>query len=132
MSQDSFQKTIVVVAEDLDDLNHVNNIRYLEWIQDISKEHWTARTPDQLRKEVVWVVLNHYIEYKNAAFLGDKVEIKTYIAKTKGAISTRVVEMRLENSEAILVKSTTEWCLLNASTFKPMRISDEIRSYFEG
>jgi len=37
-----YEKTLTVVTEDLDELAHVNNVRYLDWIQDISKEHWNA------------------------------------------------------------------------------------------
>ena len=46
------QKSIRVSAQDLDDLQHVNNVRYLEWIQDISKEHWQLKAPVELQKEL--------------------------------------------------------------------------------
>ncbi|MGC1514312.1 MAG: acyl-CoA thioesterase, partial [Maribacter sp.] len=29
-----FKKELIVKEEDLDDLNHVNNVRYVQWIQD--------------------------------------------------------------------------------------------------
>ena len=29
-----------VLPDHLDDLKHVNNIQYLNWIQEISKKHW--------------------------------------------------------------------------------------------
>ena len=128
---DFFEKTIIVQEEDLDDLNHVNNVRYVEWIQDISREHWEIRAPERTRQESVWVVMSHNIEYRNEARLGDEVVIKTYIAETKGAISVRAVEMKLKKSGKWLVESRTKWCLLNASSLKPMRISEEIRSLFK-
>ena len=127
---DYHEKTLVVEEGDLDDLNHVNNVRYLEWIQDISKEHWELNVPDSVKQELAWVVSSHYIQYRGEAKLGDSIQIKTYIAETRGAISVRAVEMRLAESGKILVESKTEWCLLNAKTFKPMRISEEIRSFF--
>ena len=36
----TYSEAFDVVPNDLDDLNHVNNIRYVEWIQEISKRHW--------------------------------------------------------------------------------------------
>ncbi len=127
----SYQKTVQVTQDDLDDLNHVNNIRYIEWIQDISKEHWETTVPPHQREDIIWVVVSHNIQYRGEARLGDVVEIKTYIAETRGPLSIRAVEMHLSGTEVLLVESHTEWCLLNATKLKPMRISKELRSFFE-
>ena len=108
-----FEKTIKVQEGDLDDLNHVNNVRYVQWMQDIAKEHWQAKAPEELVNTTVWVVLTHHITYKSAAKLNDNILIKTYIAKSKGPVSVRVVEMYNKENKQLLVKSKTEWCLLN-------------------
>lgn len=128
---DYYEKVISVRKEDLDQLDHVNNVRYLEWIQEVSREHWEANASEKVKNEVVWVVLSHHVHYRSEARLGDRIRIKTFIAETRGAISVRAVEMRLEKSDSLLVESKTEWCLLNADNLKPMRISSEIRSFFE-
>lgn len=125
-----YTKTLKVVQDDLDDLEHVNNVRYVQWMQDIAKEHWKAKAPKELVEETVWVVLTHHITYKNAAKLDDEIVLKTYIEKSRGAISTRVVEMFHKETDQLLVKAKTEWCLLNSKTFKPMRIAAEIVSVF--
>lgn len=125
-----FTKTITVKEADLDDLMHVNNVRYVQWIQDISKEHWEKSVPAKLNKSVIWVVQNHNITYKGSAKLGDTIQLKTYIAATKGATSHRVVEMRNEHSGELLLESKTAWCLLDPKTFRPMRISGEISAIF--
>lgn len=128
---DLYEKVVTVGEDDLDDLLHVNNVRYVEWIQEISKEHWEERASEKIKNEAVWVVLSHQIQYRNEARLGDNVIIKTYITDTKGAVSVRAVKMYLAEKDILLVESSTEWCLLNASTLRPMRISQEIRSFFE-
>lgn len=127
---ETFEKTLEVTKEDLDDLNHVNNVRYVQWIQDISKEHWESKATEEMRKEVVWVVRQHVITYKNAAKLGDSVVLKTHIAKSEGPISTRVVHMYDSQKNTLLVASKTDWCLLNAASLRPMRISEEIKNVF--
>ena len=126
----SYQKTITVKEDDLDDLDHVNNVRYVQWMQDISKEHWMKAAPEEMRKGIIWVVMTHHITYKSAAVLGDVIEMSTYIQKSKGAVSVRIVEMHNKMTKELLVKSSTEWCLLNAETYRPMRISDEIKDFF--
>lgn len=125
-----FEKSLVVIQDDLDDLEHVNNVRYVQWMQDIAKEHWLAKAPENLIKSTVWVVLSHHIAYKSAAKIDDVILLRTYIEKSKGPVSTRIVEMYNKETGQLLVNAKTEWCLLNSKTFKPMRISPEIAGIF--
>lgn len=126
----TFEKIIKVCEDDIDDLDHVNNVRYVQWIQDISKEHWQTVAPEDMKAGNIWVVRNHNIDYKSSAKLGDRIIIRTHIADTKGAISVRCVEMYNKETNQLLVRSNTEWCLLNANTLKPMRISEAIKEVF--
>ena len=127
---ETYSKLITVSENDLDDLEHVNNVRYVQWMQDIAKEHWQSKASEEIQNGIVWVVLKHNIQYKGAAKLGDIINVKTYIAKTEGATSTRVVEMYNNKTNQLLIQSETDWCLLNAETMKPMRISPEIENIF--
>ena len=76
-----FEQFRTVISDDIDHLNHVNNIRYLEWIQALARAHWTSLTTKQQRQENVWVVLRHEIDYKASAFLGDQLHLKTYVTE---------------------------------------------------
>ncbi|VXC31104.1 acyl-CoA thioesterase [Maribacter litoralis] len=126
----SFHKEITVSVDDLDDLNHVNNVRYVQWIQDISKEHWQASASSLMQDQVIWVVLSHHIEYKRAAVLNDPIKISTYIDSSSGAKSIRIVEMKHATTNKLLVKSSTEWCLLESKSYRPIRIPDNIKEIF--
>mgnify|MGYP003624964204 CR=1 FL=1 len=127
----AFSKTIEVKEDDLDDLNHVNNVRYVQWIQDIAKEHWREKAPKELVEHSIWVVKSHYIEYKKAAFLNDILEIKTYIKESKGALSIRIVEMFDKTTNELILKSKTEWVLLDTNSYRPIRVSDDIIAIFK-
>lgn len=127
-----FCKSIKVVPEDLDELQHVNNVRYVQWIQDISREHWLEVAPPDLVEKAVWVVRKHEIEYKDAAVLGDEIKIITYIESTKGPLSHRVVEMQMSDTQALLLRSRTAWCYLDSKTLQPIRIPKEIDILFTG
>ncbi|MBA4744160.1 MAG: acyl-CoA thioesterase [Muricauda sp.] len=126
----NYSEVFDVVPDDLDDLDHVNNIRYVEWIQDISKKHWTQVAPKDIQQSMIWVVRNHNITYHKSAVLGNTIKISTYIKSNRGPISTRVVEVKNNNTDELLVKSVTEWCLLDAKTFRPKRVPEEIQSLF--
>lgn len=123
-----FEKAITVNNDDLDELNHVNNVRYVQWIQDIAKAHWEQNAIQTIKESFYWVVVNHFIEYKAPAYLNDLILIKTYVTKSKGVTSIRVVE--IHKNDKLLVKAETVWCLLSKSTNRPTRITDEIVSLF--
>ena len=119
-----------VVQADLDELNHVNNVRYIQWIQDISKNHWYAATTEAMRKELIWVVKNHNVTYHHPALLGDLLEIETYIQENKGPISVRNVRIKNNKTNQLLVSANTEWCLLDATSFKPKRVPEFVKELF--
>ena len=35
----SFEQTLTVTSDHLDELKHVNNVQYLQWVQDIAGAH---------------------------------------------------------------------------------------------
>lgn len=126
----NYTETFDVQLKDLDDLNHVNNVRYVEWIQEISKNHWEKVTSQEVRNEMVWVVKNHNISYHKSAVLGDTIQMNTYIKDNTGPISTRVVEIKNNKTGQLLVNAHTEWCLLDAKTFRPKRVPDAVKNLF--
>lgn len=125
-----YKKNIQVTQEDLDELEHVNNVRYLEWVQEISKEHWESRVNKKVLNEIIWVVRNHHITYYESALLHDSIQISTQVAAWKGPISIRQVEMKNNKSGKVLVKASTEWCALHPKTLKPIRVSEDIQKLF--
>ncbi len=126
-----FEMIKKVERDDLDELDHVNNVRYVQWIQDISRAHWESRATERMRDKAIWVVRQHLIQYRSSATLGDTLRMRTFISKSEGAISTRVVEMENQDSGQVVIRSETEWCLLDRETYRPMRIPEEIRSVFD-
>ena len=126
----TYSKIITVEETDLDELNHVNNVRYLEWVQAISKEHWEQIVGKNSNEKLIWVVRNHNITYYESAVLNDTVEITTKVSKWKGPISIRQVEMKNNKTDRLLVKARTEWCALHPKTFKPVRVPEDIQRLF--
>ena len=126
---DSYSIVKTVTKEDLDDLNHVNNVVYVDWIQEVSKKHWEVVSKN-ITSPYIWVVRRHDITYYGAAKLDDDVLVSTSVRDSKGPISYRKVHMQDNNTGKVLVKSLTEWCLLNSKTLKPIRVPENIKNLF--
>ena len=127
----TFEKIITVTQEDLDQLNHVNNVRYVQWVQDIAKAHWMLRAPNQIVDDYFWVLVRHTIDYKNQAVLGDILKLKTYVLNSEGVTSVRMVEIFNASTNKLLVKSETKWCFMDKKTYRPTRILAEVANLFD-
>jgi acyl-CoA thioester hydrolase len=124
------QKIIVVKSADIDELNHVNNVVYLSWVQDIAKEHWQIRASQEIINQYKWVVVNHNITYKKPLKIHQKVFIKTQVFdNAKGVLWGRMVWI-YDDSEVLVAEANTQYCLVDTQSFKPRRITDEIKSIF--
>ena len=125
-----FEKIIKVLPEHLDDLNHVNNVQYVQWMQDIAKEHWEKMVPNHINEKMIWVVRSHNITYKKSALLGQNIRIQTYISENRGFLSFRVVKMFLDKTKDVLIDAHTQWCLLDSQTLRPKRVPEEVSNIF--
>jgi acyl-CoA thioester hydrolase len=112
-----------VESKDIDRLNHVNNVIYLEWVNEISKLHWEELTKEHVQDDY-WVVRQHVIDYFKAALINDELTISTWVGISKGPLSERFVEIKL--GDTLLVKAKSIWCLIDAESYKPKRITEEI------
>lgn len=118
-----FSRNFKVDKNSIDFLNHVNNVAYLEWAQNIAEKHWDEISPKQFKDEYVWVVIRHEIDYKSSVFLGDELQINTWIGESHGLKSIRYVNVFRQG--IIICSVKTSWCLLNKN-MKPIRIPSEI------
>ena len=125
------EKEIIVSKNDLDELNHVNNIKYVNWILEIAKIHWRSLVSDETLGNYHWVLLEHQIKYLHPALLNDRIRIKTYIEETKEIKSSRIVNIYNKDTDKLLVTSRTIWCLINSKSGKPTRITNEIKEAFK-
>jgi acyl-CoA thioester hydrolase len=126
-----FKTSRTVIANDIDHHNHVNNIRYLEWIQALAAAHWESVSTAIQRQENAWVVMRHEIDYLAAAFEGEQLELKTYVSKCEGATSIREVVIINAQTGKLLLKSKTKWCMTDPKTKRPQTQAENISSIFD-
>jgi acyl-CoA thioester hydrolase len=130
MNKKVFERTLTVKASDIDNLNHVNNVVYLQWVQDVASAHWEIMATAEMKRMYSWVVLKHEIEYFSPAFLGDVLTVKTWVEKSEGVRSERHVEIYNMETNKLLVRAKTVWCLLDTATMRPIRIASDILEIF--
>ena len=120
----------VVSQKDLDNLDHVNNVRYVDWVNEIAETHWKTKSTSKQQNNFFWVLISHLIEYKGEAKLGDVLRLSTYVEKSEGVKSIRIVEVFNETSDKLITISKTVWCFMSNETKRPTRIPSEIISLF--
>jgi len=119
-----------VTKEHLDDLDHVNNVQYLLWAQEIAKAHWENIKGLTEEKAAVWMVRNHQVTYRLGAFLGDTIRIETHVKELRGPLSLRVVAFFNDKNNQLLVHCETQWCWVDQKSRKPVKVTDQIKELF--
>ena len=119
-----FEINRIVEAKEIDNLNHVNNVVYIEWMQEIAHQHWDKLTKENPQNNYAWVVIRHEVDYKNQAILNDEITVKTWVGKTSGVKSIRHFE--IFKGTTLLIKSQTTFCMIDLKTHKPTRITESI------
>jgi len=123
-----FRMTLKVTRDHIDDLNHVNNVIYVAWVQDVADAHWKSAASIRLRGECRWVVLRHLIEYHFSAVEGDEVELLTWVDEATGVRQIRHVSIQRASDHKVLASAQTTWCLLDPVSGKPKRIGEEVEN----
>ena len=132
MTNPSFTLTLTAEPEHIDELGHVNNAVWVQWIQTVATSHWYATAPEQYRDAFVWVVIRHEIDYLRPALVGDEVTGRTWVDEApRGARFDRFMEFTNADGK-LLVKARTTWAMLDKATGRPQRITTEIVAPFLG
>jgi len=124
-----FSHSFSVDRSDIDELEHVNNVAYLRWIQDVAVAHWSEAVDDEHKAKYFWVVVRHEIDYKKPAFAGEEVTLTTWVGEWTAVTCERFTEIR--RRDELLVKGRTVWCMCDRETNKPVRIGMELRQRFD-
>jgi acyl-CoA thioester hydrolase len=127
---DAFELSIAVEPADIDQLGHVNNVTYVRWVQDAAAAHWYTVAPAPERDQVMWIVLRHEIDYKQAAYLDDSIVARTWVGAASRLRFERHTELLRARDRAVLALARTLWCPIDPATRKPVVVSAEVRARF--
>jgi acyl-CoA thioester hydrolase len=126
-----YSMTVTVGPEHIDLLDHVNNIAYLKWFQDIAIAHWRSVAPEEFRASAIWVVRRHEIDYLKPAFMNEELRVTTRVGdELTGVTWDRLTEIRRVSDDALLVQGRTVWVMIDAVTGRPKRIDKSLAAHF--
>ena len=123
-----FEHSFVVQSTDIDQQWHVNNVRYVQWIQDVAVAHWLSKATDEQKVNIAWVVARHEIDYLRAAFVKETIIVQTWVGIPNGAKWERFTEIK--RSDVVLVKAKSVWVGLDSKRLRPIRINAEMHKTF--
>ena len=125
-----FEQTVQVGRGELDERNHVNNVVYVRWVQEIAIAHWRAIALPQDQEAVAWVVMRHEIDYLSPALEGDEVILRTWVGKAQKLAFERFTEIVNASTDAVLARGRSLWCPVAPTSRRPTRVSPEVRKRF--
>ena len=125
--------TFTALPEHIDELGHVNNAVWVDWIQQIATAHWSAVAAPEHQAAFVWVVTRHEIDYRGNITLGESVLAETFIPEPPtGARFNRRVDFR-DAAGKIIVAARTTWAIIDRASSRilrvPMEVADQFRPF---
>ncbi|KWV95012.1 thioesterase family protein [Erythrobacter sp. AP23] len=125
-----FTKRFTARAEHIDELGHVNNAVWVQWIQDMATAHWDAVARPEDRAAFFWVVTRHEIDYRGNIDAGESVTGETWIeGPARGATSLRRVDFR-NDAGKVIVGAATTWAMLDRASGRLVRVRPEVLEPF--
>jgi len=127
----TYSKSFTVSKESVDENGHVNNVAYVQWMQNIAVEHYTAIGGIEAQgKEATWVIREHKVEYFLPAFEGEEIEIRTWVENVRRVRSLRKYEFVRKADNKILVKGETDWVFVDVKTGSPRAVPKDVIAVF--
>lgn len=129
-----FTQDIVIAQTDIDVQGHVNNTRYVAWMQDVAVAHSTAQgwgMDRYVAEGAGWVVRQHTITYKRPCFLGETVTACTWISTFSPRQSARRYLFWRAADKVVLAEAETQWVFIDLKSGRPAKVPQTLRDAFE-
>lgn len=126
-----YTRSFTIPSDAIDENGHVNNVAYVQWMQDIAVEHYASIGGIEAQgDEATWFIREHKIEYFLPAFAGEEIEIKTWVENVRRVRSLRKYEFVRKSDGKTLVKGETDWVFVDVKTGMPRPIPEAVSKVF--
>jgi acyl-CoA thioester hydrolase len=127
-----YRLEIKVPTTAVDRNRHVNNVAYVQWMQDAAMAHSGAVGCTRMTESLgaTWVARMHRIEYLSPAFAGDDITVQTWVVDFRKVRSLRRYKFVRSSDQKVLAQGETDWVLVDAASGHPRRIPDELARLF--
>ena len=128
----SFEMTFTAASEHIDELVHVNNAVWVQWMEEVATTHWRAVANPEHQDRFFWVVVRHEIDYLRAVLEGETITARTWAGeRPQGARFDRNIEFTGEDGK-VRVRSRTDWAIIEKASGRPIRVPAEVVAPFIG
>lgn len=117
----------------IDVFSHVNNARYLEFMEEarwvVLEEYIGFKRMKTLG--IIFVVVNININYRKAASMGDRLELYLGLHKIGSKSAVFHQEIRLKGEDTVVADAKVTFVFADVNSGRAVRIDDEIRGLLE-
>lgn len=126
----SYEFTIPDTA--VDQNGHVNNVMYVQWMQDAAVRHYEAMGGTQPTQAIgaTWVVRSHKVVYLRPAFAGERIRVQTWVVNMRRVRSLRRYCFLRVTDEQLLVRGETDWVFVDANSGAPRAVPPQVTGLF--
>ena len=112
----------------VDQNGHVNNVVYVQWMQDVAVLHFESSGGSNVMHEInaTWVARSHHIEYLKPVYAGDEVIAMTWVEGFRRVRSLRRYRFLRRSDNTLLAQGETDWVFVDIATGRPRKVPDEI------
>jgi acyl-CoA thioester hydrolase len=116
----------------VDQNGHVNNVVYVQWMQDVAVLHSDSvgGTDAMHASGSTWVVHSHKIEYLKPAFAREEVTALTWVVNFRRVRSVRRYKFYRKSDNMLFAKGETEWVFVDGESGRPRMIPEELSRLF--
>ena len=116
----------------IDGNGHVNNVRFVQWMQDVAIAHAAHNGATAAARALggTWFARSHRIDYLGQAFPEDKLLVQTWVVDFQRARSRRRFRFLRAADGVVLARAETEWAFVDAASGRPRAIPPEVIACF--
>ncbi len=121
--------TIIIRGYHLDGYRHVNNARYLEFLEEARWQYLDQISKDELAKyDFSFIVVNININYRKSVTVGDTINISSEIEKignTSMTFSQKIIE---EGTADLVCDASVTFVIIDNKTKQPHKIEGTLKA----
>lgn len=126
-----FSRTFIAAPQHIDELGHVNNAVWVQWLQDLSVAHWQALADPVHTQAYIWVIVRHEIDYRGNIGLGQQAIGRTWVpGSPRGARFDRHAAFA-DASGKDIVTAVSTWAMIDKASGRPARVTNDIVAAFQ-
>ena len=121
-----FDLQITVQPEHIDALGHVNNVVYMQWMQQVAGAHINQLglgLKQYLELKHAMVAVEHHVQYLKPTFVGEQLILRTWLSDLNALYSTRQYVFYRPQDQAVVFVGNTKWACVEIASGRSKRMS---------